>query len=201
MNKTASAPEAPVWHAIEAGAALRDLDSCREGLPETEAQRRLERHGPNTLPAPRRHGPWRRFLLQFHNVLIYALLASALITAWLGHWVDTAVILGVVLINALIGFFQEGRAEQAMDAIRRMLSPHAQVLRDGHRRELPAEALVPGDVVFLASGDKVPADLRLLEVNSLQIDESVLTGESQPVEKTQAPVAAASELGDRGDMA
>ena len=201
MNETASAPEAPVWHAIETGAALRDLDSCREGLPETEALRRLERHGPNTLPAPRRHGPWRRFLLQFHNVLIYALLASALLTAWLGHWVDTAVILGVVLINALIGFFQEGRAEQAMDAIRRMLSPHAQVRRDGRRRELPAEALVPGDVVFLASGDKVPADLRLLEVNSLQIDESVLTGESQPVEKTQAPVAAASELGDRCCMA
>ncbi len=196
-----AAPGPPAWHALDADAALRGLDSCREGLPEPEAQRRLERHGPNTLPAPRKHGPWRRFLLQFHNVLIYALLASALVTAWLGHWVDTAVIVGVVLINALIGFFQEGRAEEAMDAIRKMLSPHAQVLRDGRRRELPAETLVPGDVVFLASGDKVPADLRLLEVNSLHIDESVLTGESQAVEKSEAPVAAASELGDRCCMA
>jgi magnesium-transporting ATPase (P-type) len=191
----------PPWHALTADAALLGLDSCRAGLSESEARRRLAQHGANTLPAPRRHGPAQRFLLQFHNVLIYALLASGLITAWLGHWVDAAVILGVMLINAVIGFIQEGRAEQAMDAIRGMLSPHAQVLRDGQRRELPAEALVPGDIVFLASGDRVPADLRLLEVNSLHVDESVLTGESQPVEKACAPVAAASELGERGCVA
>ena len=207
MKRDTEAPcEAPTpgplaWHAIEADAALLALDSSRTGLSQAEAQRRLAQHGANVLPAPRKHGPWRRFLLQFHNVLIYALLASALISAWLAHWVDAAVILGVVLINAAIGFVQEGRAEQAIDAIRRMLSPHAQVLRDGQRHELPAEALVAGDIVFLASGDKVPADLRLLEANSLHVDESVLTGESQPVEKAGEAVAAASELGERGCMA
>jgi magnesium-transporting ATPase (P-type) len=191
----------PAWHASGPDAVLDALDSSRMGLSQPEAQRRLEQHGANTLPAPPRRGPWLRFLLQFHNVLIYALLASALITGWLGHWVDTAVIVGVVLINALIGFIQEGKAEQALDAIRRMLSPHAQVLRDGQRRELPAESLVAGDIVFIASGDRVPADLRLLDVNSLHIDEAVLTGESAPVEKRTTPVGPESELGDRYSMA
>jgi len=196
-----AASGAPAWHASDAGAVLEALGSGDEGLSQPEAQRRLERHGANTLPAPPRRGPWRRFLLQFHNVLIYALLASAVITGWLGHWVDTAVIVGVVLINALIGFIQEGKAEQALNAIRRMLSPRAQVLRDGQRRELPAETLVAGDIVFVASGDRVPADLRLLQVNGLQVDEAVLTGESAPAEKQTTPVSPDSELGDRCCMA
>ena len=107
-----------------------------------------------------------RFALQFHNVLIYVLIGSAGITAGLGHWVDTGVILGVVLINAVIGFVQEGKAEKALDAIRSMLSLHAMVLREGRRREIDAAGLVPGDLVLLASGDKVPADLRLLDRHS-----------------------------------
>jgi magnesium-transporting ATPase (P-type) len=189
------------WHASPPDEVLRQTGSRHDGLASQEAQRRLEQHGPNTLPAAPGRGPVRRFLLQFHNVLIYALLASAAITAWLGHWVDTAVIIGVVLINALVGFVQEGRAERALDAIRGMLSPHAQVMRGGQRLEVPAQALVMGDMVFLASGDKVPADLRLVDLRNLQVDESALTGESIPVQKQVAPASADAELGDRHCMA
>ncbi|HEX8883273.1 MAG TPA: HAD-IC family P-type ATPase, partial [Noviherbaspirillum sp.] len=200
-RSVAGKPPCPAWHASPADAVLRQMDSRHDGLTLPEAQRRLERHGPNTLPSAPRRGPVRRFLLQFHNVLIYALLASAAITAGLGHWVDTAVIVGVVLINALIGFLQEGRAERALDAIRGMLSPHAQVMRGGQRMEVPAESLVTGDMVFLASGDKVPADLRLIDLRNLQVDESVLTGESMPVQKQVAPASIDAGLGDRYCMA
>ncbi len=142
-----------------------------------------------------------RLLLQFHNVLIYVLLGAAVVTATLGHAVDTAVILGVVLINALIGFIQEGKAEKSLDAIRKMLSLHAVVLRDGRPQEIAAEDLVPGDIVLLASGDKVPADLRLISTRSLRIEEATLTGESEPVEKSNDAVAAEAPIGDRGGMA
>src|SRR5690606_29663637 len=152
-------------------------------------------------PPPARRSALVRFLMQFHNVLIYVLLAAGVITALLGHWVDSGVIFGVVVINAFVGFIQEGKAEQAMDAIRHMLSPRAAVLRDGLVREIPAEELVPGDVVQLAAGDKVPADLRLLRVRELNIDEAALTGESVPVNKATAAVAADAELGDRSGMA
>ena len=197
----AGTPPLAAWHASTADEVMRRMDSQRDGLSPQEAQRRLARDGPNTLPAAARRGPVLRFLQQFHNVLIYALLASSAITAWLGHWVDTAVIVGVVLVNALIGFMQEGRAERALDAIRGMLSPHAQVMRDGQRLEVPAQTLVAGDMVFLASGDKVPADLRLVDCKNLQIDESVLTGESMPVQKQVAPTGVDAALGDRYCMA
>jgi magnesium-transporting ATPase (P-type) len=189
------------WHARAAAEALADFASSRKGLSEDEARARLARHGPNRLRPPARRGALARFLLQFHNVLIYVLLGSAAITAALGHWVDTGVILGVVLINAAIGFVQEGKAEKALDAIRSMLSLTATVLREGRRREIPADALVPGDVVLLGSGDKVPADLRLFEVRSLRIDEAVLTGESEPVDKGTEPVAREAPIGDRLPLA
>ncbi|MBM4182562.1 MAG: HAD-IC family P-type ATPase, partial [Betaproteobacteria bacterium] len=188
-------------HALPAQAVLSALDSPRRGLTGQEAASRLARHGRNLLPPPKRRGPLLRFLLQFHNVLIYVLLAAAVVTAVLGHWVDSGVILGVVVINALIGFIQEGKAEAALEAIRAMLSPHAQVLRDGRRQEIDAANLVPGDIVFLASGDRVPADLRLLEVKSLKIEEAALTGESVPVEKGVEPVPTDAPLGDRASMA
>jgi magnesium-transporting ATPase (P-type) len=192
---------APPWHAIPAAQALAELDSQAEGLVANEVQRRLEEYGPNHLPQPRRRSAFMRLLLQFHNILIYVLLLAALVTALLGHGVDTAVIIGVVLINALIGFIQEGKAEKALDAIRSMLSQKAVVLRNGRRNEIPAEDLVPGDIVLLQSGDKVPADLRLVRVRNLQIEEAALTGESMPVEKTVEPVADDAELGDRSPMA
>jgi magnesium-transporting ATPase (P-type) len=181
--------------------ALHDLETTSNGLSDREAARRLEIHGPNRLRPPQRRGPLLRFLLQFHNVLIYLLLVSAAITALLGHGVDTAVILGVVMINAIVGFVQEGKAESAMAAIRKMLSPRAMVLREGQRREIPAEELVPGDWVLLQSGDKTPADLRLIEIRNLRIQEAVLTGEAEPVSKRLAPVSAEAAIGDRSNMA
>ena len=192
---------APLWHNLPTETVLQKLQTAPGGLSDAEAARRLNLYGPNQLPPPRRPGPLLRFLLQFHNILIYVLLAAAAVTALLGHAVDTGVILGVVLINAIVGFVQEGKAESALAAIRKMLSLHAMVLRNGQRREILAEALVPGDWVFLQSGDKVPADLRLIEVKNLRIQEAVLTGEAEAVEKAADPVPSDAAIGDRADMA
>ncbi|HEY0488904.1 MAG TPA: HAD-IC family P-type ATPase [Telluria sp.] len=195
-------PPGPAWHAATAQQALERLDAVPgRGLAAQEAARRLAVSGPNALAPPQRRAPWRRLLAQFHNVLIYVLLGAAATTALLGHLVDSGVIAGVVVINALIGFLQEGKAERALDAIRNMLPFHAQVLRDGRRVELDAQQLVPGDIVYLASGDKVPADLRLLDVHNLRIEEAALTGESVPAEKQLAPVDAGAALGDHACMA
>src|SRR5690606_13972046 len=136
------------------------------------------------LPAPPRDGVFKRFFKHFHDMLIYVLIGAGAITAVLGHWLDTAVILGVVVINAIIGFIQEGKAEQALAGIRKMLSLHAHARRDGVWSKIEADALVPGDIVRLRSGDRVPADLRLIEVNNLRVEESALTGESEPASKS-----------------
>ena len=189
------------WHARDIAEVLAALESTPDGLSAQEAQRRLARHGPNRLPGPPRRGALSRFLGQFHNVLIYVLIVAGTVTAALGHGLDAAVILGVVVVNALIGFVQEGKAEDALDAIRRMLSPNAMVMRDGRQQVIPARELVPGDVVMLQPGDKVPADLRLFRVHGLQMQEAVLTGESLAVEKTPEPVAADAVIGDRACMA
>jgi len=141
-----------------------------------------------------------RFLSHFHNVLIYVLLGSAAITTALGHGVDTAVILTVVLVNAVIGFIQEGRAERAMDAIRKMLATRSAVLRDGQQETLDAAELVPGDIVLIEPGDRAPADLRLIEARGLSAEEAILTGESMPVDKATAPVDSGAVLGDRSSM-
>jgi magnesium-transporting ATPase (P-type) len=192
---------APVWHDLTAEEALERLDAGHEGLSPEEARRRLESHGPNRLPEAKPRSALLRFLAQFHNVLIYVLLAAALVTALLQHWLDTGVILGVVLINAAIGFVQEGKAEDALRAIRRMLSPHAMAWRGGRPVTVDAADLVPGDLVQLQSGDKVPADLRLLRAKGLQIEEAPLTGESVPVEKGIARLDRAAPLAERRCMA
>ncbi|CDK99781.1 P-type calcium transport ATPase [Magnetospirillum gryphiswaldense MSR-1 v2] len=191
----------PWWHSLTADEALAAVGSCRDGLSQQEAERRLRAHGANRLPAPRRRGPAMMMLAQFHNVLIYVLLASGLGTALLGHAVDAVVIFAVVALNAVIGFLQEGKAERALDAIRHMLTPSAMVMRDGHRREIPAADLVVGDVVLLHSGDKVSADLRLIHAKGLRVQEAVLTGESLPSEKSSHPAAADTPLAERACMA
>ncbi|WP_226623600.1 HAD-IC family P-type ATPase [Alloyangia pacifica] len=188
------------FHALPPQAVLEAMAASEAGLSTAEAERRRAVHGPNQLPEPAQRHPVLRFLLQFHNVLIYVLIGSALVTAALGHWVDTGVILAVVLINAVIGSVQEGRAEDAMAAIRRMLAPRASALRDGRRRSLDVAGLVPGDIVFVEPGALVPADLRLLEAHALKVQEAVLTGESLPVDKGTSAVAPESALGDRSAM-
>ena len=187
-------------HARSIEACLSALEVTEAGLSGAQASRRLAQYGPNRLPETKQRGPLLRFLAQFHNILIYVLIAAALITFTLQHWVDTGVILGVVLANAVIGFIQEGKAESAMAAIRNMLAPRAAVLRDGERVSVEGSSLVPGDVVLLEAGDKVPADLRLLEARGLAAQEAILTGESVPVEKGTAPVAERAPLGDRQSM-
>ncbi|KCZ99067.1 cation transport ATPase [Hyphomonas polymorpha PS728] len=192
---------AAAHHAAPASESLAALKGDAVlGLTDEEAALRLEKYGPNRLPAPKGRHPVLRFLSHFHNVLIYVLIGAGLVTALLQHWIDTAVILAVVIVNALIGYIQEGRAEQAMAAIRNMLSPHASVLRGGHRLTVEGEALVPGDIVLLEAGDKVPADLRVIQANNLQVQEAILTGESLPVSKQIEPVAADVPLGDRKSM-
>ena len=189
------------WSSLTAEAVLERFGSSDAGLSHAEAARRLAQYGPNRLPSAKRRSVLLRFLLQFNNVLLYVLLAASVVTASLGHWVDAGVILAVVVINAAVGFIQEGKAEQAMDAVRRMLSLQATVIRDGRRLVVDAKSVVPGDIVFLQSGDKVPADQRLIRVKSLQIQEAALTGESLPVDKDISAVARDTLLGDRTSMA
>lgn len=187
-------------HARPVASCLAELAAHPEGLSATEAAQRLAVIGPNRLPEVPARGPMLRFLMQFHNVLIYVLLGAASVTGALQHWVDTGVILAVVLANAIIGFLQEGKAEAAMAAIREMLALRAAVLRDGARVTIDGADLVPGDIVLLEAGDKVPADLRVIEARGLAAQESILTGESVPVEKGQTPVASDAPLGDRRSM-
>lgn len=173
------------------------MESGPNGLDDQDARQRQQKYGHNKLPEPPRPHPLWRFVLQFYNILIYVLLGAALITGLLQHYIDTGVILAVVLINAIIGVLQEGKAERAMDAIRQMLAPKASVMRNGKRTTLAGEELVPGDIVMLEAGDKVPADLRLIKCHDLQIQEAILTGESVAVEKQTDAVDENAALGTK----
>lgn len=201
MNATGTDSEHRDWYALPAESVLTAFHATKAGLTSDEAQVRLEKYGPNRLPTAKARSALVRFFLQFHNILIYVLIGSALVTALLDHLVDTGVILAVVLANAVIGYLQEGKAEKAMDAIRHMLAPQAHVLRDGDRQSVGGELLVPGDVVLLEAGDRVPADLRLLAAHGLSAQEAILTGESVPVEKNTTPATTGIPLGDRKCMA
>jgi magnesium-transporting ATPase (P-type) len=189
------------WHSIPIEHTFKYLHTDENGLSSKQVKQRKKIFGYNKLKPPKRRSLLVRFLIQFHNILIYILLIAATTTSILRHWIDTTVIVGVVFLNALVGCIQEGKAEKALDAIREMLSPMASVVRNGKRYTIPAEALVPGDIVLLNAGDKIPADLRLIAAKSLQIQEAVLTGESNPVDKSIDPVAANATLGDRTSMA
>lgn len=190
------------WHSMETDDVRAVLETdAKSGLTREEARKRLDAHGPNVLPEQSRESALRRLLRQFHNVLIYVLIAAAVMTAVLGHWIDTLVIAAVVVINAVIGFIQEGKAERALEGIRKMLSLEARVVRDGDRRSIAAEKLVVGDLVELRSGDRVPADVRLVHARDLRIEESALTGESVPAGKSTAAVDAGAVPGDRKGVA
>ncbi len=201
MAKYFNSPENK-WYAIDKKRVVEQLGSNPEdGLPEEEAEKRLNELGKNELPQKKREPLIIRFLKHFNDVLIYILLLAAVITALLGHYVDTMVIVLVAFINALIGFIQEGKAEKALDDIKNMLSLKANVIRGKERREIESTELTIGDIVLLNPGDKVPADLRLLITHNLQIDESVLTGESVPSEKQTDILNEHTVLGDRSNMA
>lgn len=192
---------AAAWHVLDADRVLEIFESSVDGLSDEMASKRLQEYGLNRLNPAKKKSLLMRFVEQFQNVLIYVLLAAGSITAILGHYIDSGVIFGVVVVNAIIGFIQEGKAEQALDAIRQMLSHQALVKRDGKFISLDAEQLVPGDVVLLQSGDKVPADLRLFKTRELRIEEAMLTGESVPVEKTFDAVTEQATIGDRKCLA
>src|SRR5215468_8585824 len=201
VNPKSAAGPTP-WHALAVDDVLKRLTtSTGKGLDTGEASTRLQKYGPNRLPEGKKRGPFMRFISQFNNILVYVLLGAGFIKLMLNLWVDAGIIFGVVILNALLGFIQEGKAEKALDSIRNMLSAEARTLRGGETRMIAAEQLVPGDIVLLESGDKIPADLRLTDVKNLRTEEAALTGESVPTDKTTDPVSANATVGDRESMA
>ena len=197
-----TASEVAAWHAISADEVLKRLaTNVGKGLDAAEAANRLQKCGPNRLPEGKKRGPFMRFLSQFNNILVYVLLGAGFTKLMLNLWVDAAIIFGVVILNALLGFVQEGKAERALESIRNMLSAEARTLRRGETRMIPADELVPGDIVLLELGDKIPADLRLVDAKNLRTEEAALTGELVPADKSTDPVTANATVGDRECMA
>ena len=189
------------WFAYDTAYVLEKLETdADKGLSTAEAAKRLEDFGLNELPAAKTDHAFIRFLRHFHDILIYILFVCAFVTLVLGHYVDTAVILAVTIINAAIGYFQEDKAEKALNDIRSLLSPRAMAIREGGRVEIDAAKLTLGDIVYLSPGDKVPADLRLLRADNLRVEESALTGEAVPSEKQTQPLHDETVLGDRSNM-
>jgi magnesium-transporting ATPase (P-type) len=189
------------WHALECEDAIRALDSQAEGLSEESARKRLAACGPNRLPEQKPVNPVLRFLAHFNSPLIYFLLLAALAAFLLDHAVDAVVILLVVLVNAVVGYVQEGRAETALAGMRSLISPRAVIVRNAEKREIDVAELVPGDIVLIEAGDRVPADLRIQRARGLSVEEAALTGESVTTEKGRDPVSADAPLGDRSSMA
>ena len=191
----------PIWHTVSVDEALEYLATGATGLASAEAAQRLQVHGPNELQATARGSAWRTFAAQFENALILILLAATAVSGFLGHTLEALVITVIVLLAVLLGFIQEHRAGRAIEALRKMAAPTARVLRDGHEAVVPARDLVPGDVVLLRTGDRVPADARVMQAVNLTIDEAALTGESTAVEKTAARFEDARlPLGDRRNL-
>jgi Ca2+-transporting ATPase len=196
-----ASPDTP-WHSHPEEQVLHLLETDpQRGLSASEVSSRLRSSGPNEMTEKTGTPGWKKFLLQFHQVLVYVLLVAAAKAALLGQYVDSGVIFGVVLVNAVVGYLQEAKAERAIGALSRMLRTESTVRRDGRRQRVPSAELVPGDIVLLQSGDRVPADLRLTTIRSLQCDEAALTGESVPAEKAPGTVPSDTGLGDRRNMA
>lgn len=197
QDQTLTASDEYAWHNLAAEDAFRILESSESGLATDEANRRLAVHGPNILQRHSGDGPLQLLWRQINNPLIWVLIGSAGLAMGLGKITDGSVVFAVVVINTIIGFFQEYRAGKAIEALSDMVPEIAAVIRDGKRNDLPVADLVPGDVILLASGDRVPADVRLVTVSNLQIDEAALTGESVPVSKSPAAVDGKAGIGDR----
>jgi magnesium-transporting ATPase (P-type) len=190
------------WYQLDEKEVFRDLETSEEGLPGSEADKRLEKYGPNKLPETEGISRLKILLHQFTSPLIYILIVAAVVTAFLSEYIDTGVIVAVLILNAVIGYFQEYKAETSVRALKSMVVPKAKVVREGKEKEIPSEELVPGDIVLLASGGKVPADLRLFKTTELKIEEAPLTGESVPVEKKSASVPEENLTpGDQTNMA
>jgi Ca2+-transporting ATPase len=200
-NEKPSATDGAAWHALAAAEVVDRLGTDpRRGLTNEEAARRLASDGPNAFEAARKT-PWQAILArQFLSVLILILVVAAAISFAVGETVDATAILAIVVLNGVLGFVQEWRAEEALEALRRMLAPQSRVVRDGEEREIESRALVRGDLVLLDTGDRVPADLRLLEATYLRVDESLLSGESGSVSKRAEPVPEDTALVERGSI-
>lgn len=191
----------PMWHAIDVDAVVKELQAdLHQGLAPTEAASRLSRYGPNELMHEEKASPWTLFFNQFKNVLIVILIVATLLSAAVGEYADAAIILVIIVFCAVLGFVQEYRAERALDALKGMLTPMITVLRGGRELEVASKELVPGDVLVIEAGDRIPADARLVENHSIQCDEAPLTGESVPVTKDLACMPPQALVGDRRNM-
>lgn len=189
------------WHSLDSSEVVRLLESdSQKGISVEKAQERLQQFGPNVLSVKKGKGPLMRFLLQFHQPLVYILIVAVVVTGFLGEWVDAGVIFAVVFVNSIVGFLQESKALRALDALAKAMRASARVVRGGSTREINADNLVPGDIVLLRSGEKVPADIRLIHEHELRVDESALTGESVPVEKKLGVLKDNAVLADRKNM-
>jgi Ca2+-transporting ATPase len=195
-------PPLTAWHSITAEEAAHTLGvTVATGLSKAEVKRRQAESGPNKVSARRGTPAWLKFLQQFHQPLVYVMLVAVGATSFLGEWVDAGVIGAIVVVNAIVGFLQETKAETAIEALAKMVVTEATVRREGKKERVPSESLVPGEVVLLQSGDRVPAEMRLIEIRSLQVDESALTGESLPVAKQLDVLPEGTELADRTNLA
>jgi Ca2+-transporting ATPase len=202
MTPDPTTPPVEAWHTLEPAAVLDRLGASADGLSVVEASRRLETHGPNELSAAPRVSPWTTLAAQFKNVLILILLGATALSAVLGHELEAIVIAVIVTLAVLLGFVQEYRAERAIEALREMAAPLGHVVRDGAETSVPAREVVPGDVVVLRAGDRIPADARILEAVNLAVDEAALTGESGAVSKSVESLAdGVLPIGDRRNMA
>jgi magnesium-transporting ATPase (P-type) len=193
--------KSPVWHSLPADEVLERVNAPARGLSGEEAARRGEQQDLNRITPAEKRSAWRRFLAQFANALVAVLLGAMAVMAALGDWLDAAVVGAVVLVNAVIGFIQEGRSERALEQVRKAVAHKATVVRDGHAQSVDAEHVVVGDIVAVKSGDLVPADLRLIEAKGLAVQEAALTGESTTTAKKVDPVDERAGLGDRASMA
>ena len=188
------------WHHLTIEETLSKTGSQREGLTAIEASERLEKYGPNQLKGRKKASPVKAFLSQFLSPLIYVLLVAVIISFVVGHYMDAWVILGVLILNAIIGYVQESKAEKAMEALMKLAAPKSSVRRDGQQMDVPAQDIVPGDIILLEAGDRVPADARLIDASNLKVNEATLTGESVAVDKFTKVIPGELSISERKNM-